>query len=203
MQLLLWCLFCFLVNERKVVAVAAVIDHTEDNIGVVAERLKKGEICAVPCDTIYGLSGIVTPHCSERIYEIKERPKSKSFIVLMTKEQVRNSSLIVPDDILSLWPCPLTAILASPDGTTTAVRVPSDSYLQALLPLTGPIYSTSVNVSGSQSLIMFDEIEKAFGDKLDFIVKDENVRGGMSSTMVDATKKPYRIIRQGSYEFPL
>ncbi len=182
---------------------AQIINHTADNIPQIAGRLRTGEICALPCDTIYGLSAIVTPLCSERIYEIKERPKSKSFIVLMTKEQVRESGLIVPDDILSLWPCSLTAVLASPDVGTTAVRVPSDSFLQALLPLSGPLYSTSVNVSGSPSLLTFEEIEKAFGGKLDFIVKDEGVRGGMSSTMVDATKKPYRIIRQGSYEFPL
>ena len=182
---------------------AVILNHDAEDIEKVAERLKRGEICAVPCDTIYGLSGIVSPLSSERIYEIKERPKNKSFIVLMTKEQVRRSGLIVPDDIFSLWPCSLTAVLPSPDGTTVAVRVPADGYLQRLLPLSGPIYSTSVNVSGSPSLLTFDEIEKAFGDKLDFIVKDSSVKGGMSSTMVDATKKPYRIIRQGSYEFPL
>lgn len=182
---------------------AVIIEHTSENIELVAERLRRGEICALPCDTIYGLSGIVTSACAERIYEIKERPKSKSFIVLMTKEQVERSVLIVPDDILSLWPCSLTAVLASPDGTTTAVRVPSDSFLLSLLPLSGPIYSTSVNVSGSASLLTFGEIEKTFGDRLDFIVRDDEVRGGASSTMVDATKKPYRIIRQGSYEFPL
>ncbi len=182
---------------------AVILNHDSGDIAKVAQRLRRGEICAIPCDTIYGLSGIVSPSASERIYEIKERPKNKSFIVLMTKEQVKESGLIVPEDILSLWPCSLTAILSSPDGTTTAVRVPGDEYLQCLLPLSGPIYSTSVNVSGLPSLLTFDEIEKAFGDKLDFIVKDESVKGGMSSTMVDATKKPYRIIRQGSYEFPL
>jgi len=182
---------------------ARIINHTPDNIPEVAERLRRGEICALPCDTIYGISGIVTALSSERIYEIKERPASKSFIVLMTKEQVQKSGLIVPADILSLWPCSLTAVLASPSGETMAVRVPSDSFLQALLPLSGPVYSTSVNISGSPSLLTFDEIEKAFGGRLDFIVKDESVRGGMSSTLVDATKKPYRIIRQGSYEFSL
>ncbi len=182
---------------------ARIINHTKDNIPEVAERLKAGEICALPCDTIYGISSIVTPSCAERIYEIKERPQSKSFIVLMTRDQVEKSGLIVPEDILALWPCSLTAVLSSPDGGTTAVRVPSDSFLQALLPLSGPIYSTSVNISGSASLLTYSEIEKVFGGRLDFIVKDENIRGGMSSTLVDATKKPYRIIRQGSYEFLL
>lgn len=182
---------------------AVIINHTFDRIEEIAERLKNGEVCALPCDTIYGISGAVTPAVSERIYEIKERPKSKSFIVLMTKEQVRRSPLMVPDDIFAVWPCSLTAILASPDGTTTAVRVPGDEFLMRLLPLSGPIYSTSVNVSGSPSLLTFPEIEETFGDRLDFIVKAENVKGGMSSTLVDATKKPYRIIRQGSYELKI
>ena len=178
---------------------AEIIDYGFENIGRVAECLEKGEVGILPVDTIYGISSVVSEEGSERIYEIKERPQNKSFIVLMTKEQVLASGLIVPDDILSLWPCSLTAVLPYPDGRTLAVRVPGDGYLQRLLPLSGPIYSTSVNISGTPSLLTYDEILPVFGDRVDFIVKNTAVRGGQSSTLVDATKKPYRILRQGSY----
>ncbi len=180
-----------------------IIDYSFDNIPLVAERLKKGEVGIIPCDTIYGISSTVTPEGCERIYEIKKRPQSKSFIVLMTKEQVISSGLIVPDDILALWPCALTAVLAYPDGTTLAVRVPDDKYLLSLLELSGPIYSTSVNISGEPSLLTFSDILPRFSDKVDFIVKADIPGVGKSSTLIDATKKPYRILRQGSYEFKL
>lgn len=180
-----------------------IIDYTFDNIPLVAERLKMGDVGIIPCDTIYGISSTVTEEGCERIYEIKKRPQSKAFIVLMTKDQVKRSGLIVPGDIFALWPCALTAVLAYRDRTTLAVRVPDDKWLLSLLELSGPIYSTSVNISGDPSLLTFSDILPRFKDKVDFIVKADITGEGRSSTLVDATKKPYRILRQGSYEFKL
>ncbi len=182
---------------------AEIIEHNFENIELVASRLKEGRVGIIPCDTIYGISTTVTKEGSEKIYEIKNRPQNKAFIILMTKKQVKKSSLIVPDDILALWPCALTAVLSYPDGSTVAVRVPSDEYLLSLLELSGPIYSTSVNISGEPSLLTFSDILPRFNDKVDFIVKSDIPGTGKSSTLVDATKKPYRILRQGSYEFKL
>lgn len=182
---------------------AEIIEYKNENIPHIADLLKKGRIGAIPCDTIYGLSAAVGEEGSEKIYELKNRPKSKSFIVLMTKKQLKESSLIVPDDIFSLWPCQLTAVLSYPDGSTLAVRVPDDDFLENILTLSGPIYSTSVNISGEKSMLTFSEVYSFFGDRLDFIVKTEKTGEGKSSTLVDATKKPYRILREGSYDFRL
>lgn len=180
-----------------------ILDYTSDNIKLVAEMLKRGDVGIIPCDTIYGISSTVSEEGCERIYEIKKRPQSKAFIVLMTKEQVKRSGLIVPEDILALWPCALTAVLEYHDGSTLAVRVPNDKWLLSLLELSGPIYSTSVNISGEPSLLTFRDILPRFCEKVDFIVKADITGLGKSSTLVDATKKPYRILRQGSYEFKL
>lgn len=182
---------------------AEIIEYTKENAGRIAALLKKGKVGAVPCDTIYGLSAVVGEEGSKRIYELKKRPKNKSFIVLMTKNQLQESSLIVPDDIFSLWPCALTAVLSYPDGSTLAVRVPDDELLEDIITLSGPIYSTSVNVSGEKSMLTFSEINSYFGDKLDFIAKTDKTGEGKSSTLVDVTKKPYRILREGSYKFSL
>lgn len=182
---------------------AEIIDYSYGNIPRIAELLRERKVGALPCDTIYGISALVGDDTGGRIYEIKNRPQNKSFITLMTKEQVRKSSLIVPDDIFALWPCALTAVLMDKDGTTAAVRVPDDPFLSSLLPLSGPIYSTSVNISGMPSLLTYDDILPVFDSRLDFIVKADGIKGGKSSTMVDATKKPYRILREGSYSFKL
>lgn len=182
---------------------AQIIEYRRENIERIASLFRKGKLGVIPCDTIYGISGCVRDDVRERIYEVKERPQSKSFIVLMTKAQLSGSGLIVPEDILSLWPCSLTAVLGREDGTTEAVRVPSDPFLEELLPLSGPLFSTSVNISGRPSLLTYEEILPVFDDRVDFIVRAEKCGGGKSSTLVDATKKPYRILRQGSYELKL
>ena len=178
---------------------ADIIKYSPEYAEEVGQRLSIGQVGILPCDTIYGLSAKVGEEWAGRLYEIKKRPQSKSFITLMTKEQLLESSLIVPEDLLERWPAPLTAILMDSDGSTHAVRVPSDSFLQLVLPYSGPIYSTSVNFSGEKSLLAFDEIYPVFSSLVDFIIDSPETKGGMASTLIDATVKPYRIIRQGSY----
>ena len=179
---------------------AIIIDkNKEGSAARTAALLREGKVGVIPCDTIYGLSGCVGEAVAERLYEIKRRPQSKSFITLMAKEDLLTSGLIVPDDILKRWPAPLTAILSDGKGGTHAVRVPDDSYMQQILKAAGPIYSTSVNFSGEKSLLSFEDILPVFDRLVDFIVKDPSVSGGMPSTLIDATSEPYRVLRQGAY----
>lgn len=180
---------------------ADIIPYSIENTDEIAARLKRGEVGIFPCDTIYGLCGRADERIAERLYEIKRRPLSKSFITLMDKSSLRDNGLIVPDDIFSRWPAPFTAILQHENGTTVAVRCPSDPYLLRILPVSGPIYSTSVNFSGEKSLLTFDDILPVFMNSVDFIVNDPTVKEGMASTIIDATSNPYRIIREGAYKF--
>ena len=118
---------------------------------------------------------------------------------VMTLDQVVENGFSVPDDILSRWPAALTAIVFGPDGKTHAIRVPADSFVQDVLAISGPIFSTSVNFSGEKSLLTFDDILPVFSDSVDFIVNAPLIKGGMASTLVDATSSPYKVLRQGSY----
>ncbi len=178
---------------------ADILAYSADSAIEVGKRLCSGEVGILPCDTIYGLCGRADEEIAERIYAIKRRPLSKSFITLMDKETLMHSSLSVPEDLLDRWPAPFTAVLLDPDGGTAAVRVPSDPYLQRLLPISGPIFSTSVNFSGEGSLLSFSDILPVFSESVDFIVDAPGIHGGKASTLIDATSRPYRIIRQGDY----
>ena len=181
---------------------ARIIERGEEGCARKAgELLRSGAVGILPCDTIYGLSAIADRERAERIYEIKRRPLSKSFIVLMDRQSLADSQLVVPDEILSRWPAPFTAILKGPDGLTHAVRVPSDPFIQEVISYSGPIYSTSVNFSGEKSLLTFDDILPVFSDAVDFIVRDPGVHGGAASTLIDATSYPFRVLRQGEYRF--
>lgn len=179
---------------------ATIIEYGLNNAEEIGRRLKNGEIGILPTDTIYGISARIGAEESNRIYQMKNRPESKHLIVLMTKKQLENSSLQVPSDLKDRWPAPFTAILRDEDGSTVAVRVPDNEFLLSLMEYSGPIYSTSANLSGNPAINDFETLLSVFGESADFIVRESGVEG-TSSTLIDATKKPYTVIRQGSYAF--
>lgn len=173
----------------------------ETTAAEVASLLLDGKVGILPCDTIYGLSAIANEATADEIFQIKRRPQSKSLITLMSLEAAAASELDIPDDILSTWPAPLTAIVNGKDGATHAVRVPADSFIQRVLAISGPIWSTSVNFSGERSLVTFDDIYPVFNNIVSFIVrKKESKDSALPSTLIDCTVHPYRIIRQGAFD---
>ena len=163
------------------------------------KALKDGKTVILPCDTIYSLSARADEEKADELYEIKARSSAKSFITLMTLGQLRESGLIVPERLYSLWPAPLTAVLSSAEGGTVAVRVPRGEYINKVLSVSGPIYSTSVNISGQPSLLTFEDILPVFSGKVDIIVEDRSIKGGRPSTLIDATSEPFKVLRQGEF----
>ena len=180
---------------------ASIIDYDLDHAKEVGLRLRRGEVGILPTDTIYGISAAVGEEGAERIFQMKNRPESKHLIVLMTMSQLAESHLHIPSGLAERWPAPFTAILRScDDRSTVAVRIPDDDFLLSVMEHSGPIYSTSANLSGFPALNDFDVIVRTFGESADFIVRSSG-RAGVSSTLIDATKEPYTVIRQGSYHF--
>lgn len=179
---------------------SVIIDKSFSSIESIAELLNLDKVGAIPCDTIYGISARANDVNAEKIFEIKKRPQNKSLITLISLEDLRLSSLKVPSVLYDVYPAPLTAILMDEVGTTHAIRVPSDPFMLHLLPLSGPIFSTSVNISGERSLLTFNDVLSAFDKTLDFIVKTNDVSEGVPSTIIDMTQKPYRVIRMGAYD---
>ncbi|MDD4083183.1 MAG: L-threonylcarbamoyladenylate synthase [Sphaerochaetaceae bacterium] len=172
-----------------------------ETIGIVANLLKDGGLGVLPCDTIYGLSSIYGIG-EKPLRFIKKRPDYKPFIILCTLQQAKDiCKEEIPEEILKLWPAPLTVILKDKNNVSTAIRVPKDEFFQKLLEKTGsPIYSTSVNTSGEPTLLNFTEIQQRFECKVDFMVKNKETQGTIPSTLIDATVKPYRILRQGTFD---
>lgn len=178
-----------------------IIERKSEYIDQIASMLMNKKIGVVPCDTIYGLSGVVDEEVRERLYQVKMRPKSKSFIELWNIELLEKSGMEIPDVLYSLWPAPLTAILNGSDGNTHAVRVPDDDFILSLIDKTGPLFSTSVNISGEESLTHESDIEKRFSSVVDFMVTSKKTEGkGLPSTLVDMTKRPFKVLRVGAFD---
>lgn len=186
--------------KEKVVMMTTIFNGMSNSLDEIISRLKKGEVGIFPCDTIYGICSIVQPEQKERIMEIKKRALNKSFISLVNFDYLKKSDLTVPEVLYSVWPAPLTAILADSTGVTYAVRVPKDNNLAPILKEVGAIYSTSVNISSQKALQVFEDIYEEFNGVVDFIVKEEVDVNAKASTILDCTKHPFVVLRQGAFD---
>lgn len=178
-----------------------IFDYCQESIDNVCKLLLENKIGAIPCDTIYGFSGLANEITKEKIFEAKQRPQNKNLITLTTIDALKKSSLIVPQILYDIYPAPLTAILKDEETEeTVAIRVPKDDFIQSIVKNVGPIWSTSVNISGSPSLTTYDEILSIFNNKMDFIVKKTIGSNGIPSTLVDMSSNEFKIIREGAFD---
>ncbi len=171
---------------------------------LATDMLFSESLVIMPCDTIYGILGIC-PETETRISKLKGRSPEKPYIRLIgdVLDLQRISASRIPGEILNLLPAPLTLLVLNNKGESIGVRVPDDNRLLEILHrLNRPLFSTSVNKSGSPPLWKIADIIKTFGTEVDLILDGGDLPGGMPSTVLDITKKPYRIVRQGGFIIP-
>jgi L-threonylcarbamoyladenylate synthase len=174
--------------------------------------LKKGGVIAYPTDTVYGLGADAFNSVAvERIYEIKDRSESNPFPLLIADvKQLAALAEPIPELARFLarqfWPGGVTLVLSKKDtvpaylasGPTIAVRVPDHPTCLALLQhLAGPLIGTSANVSGQPAALTADEVRQQLGDRVDLVIDGGRCPGGKESTVVDTTREPPAVLRQG------
>jgi L-threonylcarbamoyladenylate synthase len=179
-----------------------------DSIEKCADYLKSGKILIIPTDTVYGFSGIVEPvgktvyNTDARIRSIKGRAETKPFIQLLPHPEdiFDHTNDRIPEEIFAVWPGALTVIVHDKDGTgTTAYRCPGDQWIRKIIEKCGfPVYSTSVNRSGSPVLDTIKEIYREFEGECDLIVSDGDKKGALPSTIVSILNGKITVLRQGS-----
>lgn len=171
-----------------------------ETLETISTLIREGGVAILPCDTIYGLCAAYDIG-EKALMDLKGRDSRKPFLILATIDQAREICTEIPQDILDCWPAALTVILNRKDGGTIAVRVPNDSFLQTLLEMVGtPIYSTSVNIAVEPSLHSLSAICKRFESLVDVVVRGDEMQGKVPSTLIDATSRPYKLVRQGLYD---
>lgn len=136
-----------------------------------------------PTDTTFGLGcDAMNPELIQKIYRIKNRPDSKSLIILVESEARLQSLVDVSSmawDLIDLSEKPLTIIYDNPrnlpkeliaSDNTIAIRLTKDPFCKKLIgKLNSPIVSTSVNLSGEPTPVSFDQISKKIKDEVDYI----------------------------------
>jgi L-threonylcarbamoyladenylate synthase len=176
---------------------------------------KAGKLISFPTDTVPALATI--PEKSELIYAAKQRSLDKPLILMAAKAEdlwdyVQGSDAeykIWEEVVNQFWPGALTLVLPASakvpqvmnpgDPTTIGIRVPNHQVAQTVLTETGPMATTSANLSGQPALENRDEIEDQFPDVL--TLNATEYKGlGIPSTVAKWTGNDWQILRQGVIE---
>ena len=178
-----------------------------------AERLRAGEVVALPTETVYGLAAnALDEKAVARIFQIKGRPAHNPIIVhvadnVMARNCVKDFPATAGKLAKSFWPGPLTLVLPRakniPDavtagGETVGVRWPSHPFVQAVIRECGfPLAAPSANLSNQISPTNAEHVRAQLGGKISLIVDGGQSQVGIESTVLDLTVTPARILRPG------
>ena len=186
----------------------------KENLAPAAELIKAGKLVAVPTETVYGLAGNgLDPEAVEKIYEVKGRPAIKPLSLMVPgPEAMDDYCQDVPQAARELadkfWPGPLTIIMKAKShipsivlagGDTVGLRCPEHHMTLELLRLAQlPFAAPSANPSGSESPKTAEKVYEYFNGRIQGIIDGGPCGLGFESTIIDMSKTPYRILRQGA-----
>lgn len=190
-----------------------------DNIDKAAEIIKGGGIVLLPTDTVFGICCRIDKKESlERLFKIKKRDVSQAVPILVSStEMVKEYAQAFDEKVEKLmedyWPGGLTIILpchkdkvlslVRGDGDTVGFRIPDMlSTFQIIEKVGVPIVGTSANFHGQPSVTKYTDLDPQLVQLVDFVLEEDSL-GEQSSTVIDCSQKPWKILRQGAVELSL
>ncbi len=183
------------------------------DIQLAAEYLLRGELVAIPTETVYGLAAnALDERAVARVFEVKNRPLHNPLIIHVADvDQINRYTTDVPpaaQKLLSRFaPGPLTLLLPRnstiPDIVTAssplvAVRIPAHPMTRELLRRTGiPLAAPSANPFGYISPTTAGHVEKMLRDKIPYILDGGPCEAGIESTIIGFPAGVPTIYREG------
>ncbi len=184
-----------------------------ESIKKAATLLKKGEIVAIPTETVYGLGADATNEVAvDKIFTAKGRPSDNPLIVhIASKEQLFKLVTEVPsyvEDLIDEFsPGPITYVLKSSgkvSGNVTAglctvgVRIPNNQVALDLLYYADiPIAAPSANISGKPSPTTAQHVLDDLDGKISAVLDGGPAKVGVESTVIDCTGAVPVVLRLG------
>ena len=182
------------------------------DIDKAAELLIKGELVAIPTETVYGLAGnALNETVVKKIFKAKQRPFTNPLIVHISSiEKLSAIVKTIPDIAFELLqtfsPGPLTLILPKKDvipyfvtanSSLVAVRIPNHSLCFELLkrlpfPLAAPSANKFTGISPTNPSHVFSQLS----GEIPYILDGGSCNDGIESTIVgfeDDTILVYRL----------
>ena len=175
------------------------------------ETLKRGLPVIFQTDTLPAIGCL--PKFSNTIYEFKKRDRNKP-LILMGAEHKQLTDFVhesAKEDYVTVgskyWPGALTMIIPTSRkkkafitsrDLTLGLRIPNSNMAQSLLKKTGPLLTSSANISGFQGSITADGIALDF-PSLDILgpVPWEKSSGKASTIISWEKSRVWKLIREG------
>ncbi len=162
--------------------------------------LEKGELVAIPTETVYGLAGnAVNLEAITKIFQVKDRPQFDPLIVHVqniesAKKYVEDIPLKAKLLVEQFWPGPLTILLNRkpiiPDLVTAGlptvgIRCPDHVLTRTLLAsISFPLAAPSANPFGYISPTRPEHVNDQLGNKISYILDGGICQVGIESTIV-------------------
>lgn len=193
---------------------ARIHSPTPTNLRRLAAALRRGELVAMPTETVYGLAAhALDAKACRAIFRAKGRPTNDPLIVhvpgLADAEQLAEFNPTARRLARRFWPGPLTLVLPKkacvPDivtsgGDTVALRAPAHPLAQRLLRLAKiPLAAPSANLFGYISPTEARHVVAGLGRRIRHVLDGGACAVGVESTIIDLTNpaRP-RILRPGA-----
>ena len=180
------------------------------------DLLRKGEIVALPTETVYGLAAdAFDPIAVTKIFEAKERPRFDPLILHIPDEKWlervakidSRSRASIEKLIAQFWPGPLTLVLdrrpmvpeiVTAGLDTVAVRMSSNPVFAEIIsafgkPLAAPSANRFGRISPTTAQHVFDEV----GGRIPLIVDAGQTAHGIESTIIAVHDNKIDILRRG------
>jgi L-threonylcarbamoyladenylate synthase len=180
------------------------------------ELLRKGDVVALPTETVYGLAAdALNSIAGAKIFEAKERPRFNPLIIHLPDEQWLERLTQIDDRsraqiqklIAQFWPGPLTFVLprqpivpriVTAGLDTVAVRMSSHPVFAEIIcefgkPLAAPSANRFGRISPTTAEHVFDELNGC----IPLIVDGGPTTHGIESTIVAVAEDKITILRRG------
>ncbi|MFH0876652.1 MAG: L-threonylcarbamoyladenylate synthase [Candidatus Omnitrophota bacterium] len=190
--------------ETKVVKVNPdAIDQRQ--ITAAAFILEKGGLVAFPTETVYGIAvNLLNGAAVDRLKVLKERSPDKQFSIHIadSRDVERYAIEVLPRayKVMShFWPGPLTIVLAAPGEKTIGLRMPKhDVALRLLSSVDFPVIAPSANLAGHNAPRDAETVLQELSGRIEMVLDAGPTPLGVESTVLDARKLPFTVLRQGS-----
>ncbi len=186
---------------------------SEESVQDIINCLKNNGIAIFPTDTVYGIGTVYNnPKGIERIYEVKQRDRSKPIIALISDishlDKLVNLEEENPGNISEImekyWPGELTIVFDKSKynvakDNTIGVRIPGNEILLRIIESCGGIvFTTSANISGEKSPAKIEDISYDILKKTDFILDGGPILNGVPSTVIKYSAGKISVLREGN-----
>lgn len=193
------------------------IDSAAPDAGIIREAagiVQAGGLVVFPTRGLYGLAADAMDRAAvDRVYRVKRRPADKPLSVLIAETaDLFSVAADVPEAadriIAAFWPGYVTLVVEArsgvPDNLTAGkgkigVRLPGHAVALALARAAGgAVTATSANLSGRPGIARIEDLDEGLAAEVDLILDAGTLEGGAGSTVVDVTRTPPVVLREGA-----